>query len=84
LLVGKGNFEDITNESKTINGVGNAYGDGSNINMSPQYSSVLDPDGTNNYMEKINVVNNPYLYPFPYWHPQFRNVIPYQKPLGLS
>jgi len=35
LVIGKGNFENLSSKSKKINGVGNAYGDGSYINMSP-------------------------------------------------
>ncbi|TXC85983.1 hypothetical protein FS935_18180 [Metabacillus litoralis] len=44
LVVGKGNFEQLSSQSKTTNGVGSAYGDGSYINMSPYQSSVNDPD----------------------------------------
>ncbi|MBM7603016.1 hypothetical protein JOC75_000986 [Metabacillus crassostreae] len=44
LVVGKGSYEQLSSQSKTTNGVGSAYGDGSYINMSPQNSSVNDPD----------------------------------------
>lgn len=44
LVVGKGSYEQLSSQSKTTNGVGSAYGDGSYINMSPHHSSVNDPD----------------------------------------
>ncbi|WP_338083668.1 hypothetical protein [Bacillus mesophilus] len=44
LVIGKGYYEDLSSHSKTTNGVGSAYGDGSYINMSPYQSPVNDPD----------------------------------------
>jgi hypothetical protein len=49
LVIGKGNYEDLSSQSKTTNGVGSAYGDGSYINMSPYQSPVNDPDVINKY-----------------------------------
>lgn len=40
LVVGEGYFNKQINNSKTNNGVGNAYGDDSNIHMTP-FKSVL-------------------------------------------
>jgi hypothetical protein len=44
LVIGKAQLEELTSHSKTTNGVGSAYGDGSHINMSPYQSPVNDPD----------------------------------------
>ena len=44
LVVGKGYYHELTSQTKTTNGVGSAYGDGSYINMSPYQSQVNDPD----------------------------------------
>ncbi|WP_186576655.1 hypothetical protein [Aquibacillus kalidii] len=44
LVIGKSSFEGVSSNSKTNNGVGSAYGDGSNINMSPYNSPLHDPD----------------------------------------
>lgn len=63
LVVGKGNFEELSSQSKTTNGVGSAYGDGSYINMSPYQSPVNDPDLHDNHHYKHLYSNRPY-YPF--------------------
>lgn len=44
VVIGKASFQDVQSNSKTTNGVGSAYGDGSYINMSPYQSAVNDPD----------------------------------------
>ncbi len=72
LVVGKGNFSGSVSTSSTTNGVGNAYGDGSNIQMSPYQSSLHDPaNGVMN--QKSNPKYLPFLYNmFPgylYYHP---------------
>jgi hypothetical protein len=66
LVVGTGNFKDIANESKTINGVGNAYGDSSNINMNPRLSSIIDPDETDMAENNIGKYPSANLYPMSY------------------
>ena len=43
LVIGRGKLEKFSSQSKTTNGVGSAYGDGSYINMSPYHSPVNDP-----------------------------------------
>lgn len=71
-MVGKAKFEDLSSESKTTNGVGSAYGDGSYINMSPYQSPVNDPVvintiGGNIEQQKILQLSqqNPPVYPHP-------------------
>ncbi|WP_420063841.1 spore germination protein [Metabacillus litoralis] len=56
LVVGKGYYHELTSQTKTTNGVGSAYGDGSYINMSPYQSQVNDPD--------MKVKNNQSHYPY--------------------
>jgi hypothetical protein len=52
LILGKGNFEKQSSHSKTNNGVGSAYGDGSYINMSPKNSTLYDGDYIDAYTDK--------------------------------
>lgn len=67
LIIGKGRLKDITNETKTINGVGNAYGDYSQIDMSPTFSPVVDSDHVDNVFEQVDKLKNTSLYPLPFW-----------------
>lgn len=62
LVVGKGNFKELSSQSKTTNGVGSAYGDGSYINMSPYQSPVNDPDFTKNNHHLLHYIH--LYYPF--------------------
>ncbi|MRH43207.1 hypothetical protein GH741_11000 [Aquibacillus halophilus] len=78
LVVGKGNFNNSSSQSKTTNGVGNAYGDGSYMNMSPYKSAVNDPDIIDTINKKSNYY--PYYYPVyldPYGNPTYT---PYHYP----
>jgi hypothetical protein len=64
LVVGKSNYTNLNSKSKTNNGVGNAYGDGSNINMSPYKpiindNDVMDTPGITEQGEVLNLGNTP-------------------------
>ncbi|QOR67405.1 hypothetical protein IM538_04490 [Cytobacillus suaedae] len=54
----------MKSHSKTTNGVGSAYGDGSYINMSPRHSPVNDPN-VFNYSQNLQPYYYPYYYPVP-------------------
>ncbi|MEQ6389978.1 spore germination protein [Bacillaceae bacterium S4-13-58] len=77
LVVGKATYEDLSSQSKTTNGVGSAYGDGSYINMSPYKSSVNDPD----YIDKVEGESNEFLQYFtnPYSYPPQSFDAPYRR-----
>ncbi len=76
-MVGKGYYEDLTSMSKTTNGVGSAYGDGSYINMSPYQSQVNDPDMINR--TKAEYVYQPQFYPSGYMNPHVQTTYPIQR-----
>jgi len=67
LVIGRATYDEISSESKTINGVGNAYGDGSCINMSPYKSTINEGDGINRvggdndktYIQKFPIQTEP-------------------------
>ncbi|MFD2217102.1 spore germination protein [Metabacillus endolithicus] len=72
LVVGKGYYHELTSQTKTTNGVGSAYGDGSYINMSPYQSQVNDPDMKVKNSQSHYPYNAPsyamnpyYLHPYP-------------------
>ncbi|WP_158633951.1 spore germination protein [Radiobacillus deserti] len=44
LIIGRGTQSELKSESKTNNGIGSAYGDGSNINMSSRKSAIYDQE----------------------------------------
>lgn len=81
LTVGKAFFQDLSSQSKTTNGVGSAYGDGSYITMSPYQSSVNDPDIVDKVVGKqatypIENYNVP-PYPLPYIPTPYPQFYPY-------
>lgn len=78
LIVGKGSFENVSSHSKTNNGVGNAYGDGSNINMSPHHSRLSDPD-KNDLLSKQSQLSNDY-HPKPSTYPYQPSIDQYAIP----
>ncbi|MFC4556858.1 hypothetical protein ACFO3D_01390 [Virgibacillus kekensis] len=43
-IIGKGEQSDFSSQSKSNNGIGTVYGDGSDINMSPDHLTLNDPD----------------------------------------
>jgi hypothetical protein len=57
LVVGEGYFNKQTSHSKTNNGVGNAYGDQSEIHMTP-YKSILHDSNTTDFPSKITKTDN--------------------------
>jgi hypothetical protein len=59
-FIGKGKFKNLSSHSKTNNGVGNAYGDGSYINMSPYQSTLNDSDTNDAVTKKDKYVNKTY------------------------
>lgn len=44
LVLGRAYYEKQSSQSKTNNGVGSAYGDGSEINMTPYKTLLYDSD----------------------------------------
>lgn len=83
LVIGRATYDEVSSESKTINGVGNAYGDGSCINMSPYKSTINDSDGIDkisgdndktfiqkypNQTEPINQTPTIYTHPYTWSH----------------
>ncbi|UFU00551.1 spore germination protein [Radiobacillus kanasensis] len=53
LIIGKSTLSDMNSESKTNNGIGSAYGDGSNINMSSRKSAIYDQDQLDSFHEEV-------------------------------
>ncbi|MCI3919243.1 spore germination protein [Paenibacillus sp. TRM 82003] len=84
--VGRAVMTDLSSHSKTTNGVGNAYGDGSNIEMSPSHSSVNDSDIVDAVIQRlknepspppqiqtaaVQYVSVPVVYYYPYYYPVY-------------
>lgn len=76
LVVGKGSYEQLSSQSKTTNGVGSAYGDGSYINMSPYQSSVNDPDTIDITKNRVQQQPQPAYWYYPLYY--------YQAPYAQS
>ncbi|MFZ3579865.1 hypothetical protein [Virgibacillus sp. DJP39] len=57
-IIGKGELSDFSSESKTNNGVGNAYGDGSDIEMRPDNLILNDPEFIESIDDKTKVYSS--------------------------
>jgi hypothetical protein len=77
LVVGKGQFEKLSSSSKTNNGVGSAYGDGSNITMSPYQSPIYDGDFIDSSSFKEKIKEEAPIYPTPYSYPPYHPIQAY-------
>ncbi|KKB34245.1 spore germination protein [Bacillus thermotolerans] len=66
LVVGTAEYKAPASQSKTTNGVGSAYGDGSNIHMRPYQSPVNDSDVAEKMVSHTGPVSRPLFY-YPYY-----------------